>query len=121
MFLQMVHTRFDIILYTRAVNGVRAYFAMRAFETGVVDFEKYLKLPTKLTAPPYREGMSRAYWWQFLMISVIDATFAGLFVRNLSSWCVAALAGGVFFAIHAISYYGMSHAREQKEILGVGN
>ncbi len=28
MFLQIVHTRFDIILYTRAVNGVRAYFSM---------------------------------------------------------------------------------------------
>jgi hypothetical protein len=37
MFLSMINTRFDIILYTRTVNGVRAYFAMRAEQIGVAD------------------------------------------------------------------------------------
>src|SRR5215217_5716777 len=30
LFISMVNTRFDVILYTRAVNGVRAYFVQRA-------------------------------------------------------------------------------------------
>src|SRR5262249_29506058 len=56
MFLQMVHTRFDIILYTRAVNGVRAYFEMRAKECGVQEPAFFFKLPRDKYKPPYRES-----------------------------------------------------------------
>jgi len=39
MFLNMINMRSDIILYTRAVNGVRSYFKIRAEETGNTIFE----------------------------------------------------------------------------------
>src|SRR5581483_10118740 len=53
MFLAMINMRFDIILYTRAVNAVRDYFNMRATELGVSNFRSYLKLPTDKNKPPY--------------------------------------------------------------------
>ena len=40
MFLAMINTRFDIILYTRAVNAVRAYFVMRAERVGPKDLQE---------------------------------------------------------------------------------
>lgn len=118
MFLQMVHTRFDIILYTRAVNGVRAYFVMRASEIPVTDFARFLKLPIKMSVPPYRESPGRAYWWQFLMIGSINSVFLALATRNYLSWCWTSLVSIVFFGLHIGSYYGLSSSREKKEILG---
>jgi hypothetical protein len=53
MFLNMINTRFDIILYTRAVNGVRAYFKVRADEIGDTAFEIGRKLPVDKNKPPY--------------------------------------------------------------------
>lgn len=119
MFLQMVHTRFDIILYTRAVNGVRAYFDDRAKGIGIQDFQqKYLKLPTDMRRPPYREGPSRAYWWQFLLMSCVDSAFVLILSKNFLGWCAAVLFATIWLGIHAASYYGLSRTREQNEIPG---
>jgi hypothetical protein len=68
MFLNMINMRFDIILYTRAVNGVRSYFKIRAEETGNAIFEVGRKLPVDKNRPPYNEGFNRAYTWIFMMI-----------------------------------------------------
>jgi hypothetical protein len=117
MFVQMVHTRFDIILYTRVVNGVRAYFTARAEQAGVANLKQYLLLPTNTKAPSYRENLGRAYWWQFFMVAVVNSVFAGIFAQNQAHWgfwWVCALS----ILFHGACYYGFSVVRERKPILG---
>jgi hypothetical protein len=116
MFLQMVHTRFDIILYTRAVNGVRAYFVSRAFD--VKDVVQYLKLPRSQAVPPYREGPSRAYWWQFLLMSCINTFFLFILTRNVAGWWWTLSASALCFGVHPLAYVMLSRQRERREILG---
>ena len=125
MFLSMINTRFDIILYTRAVNAVRAYFKMRADLIGPVDFKQYLKLPTDKNKPPYFEG-SRAYTWLFTTISFLNSAYLWILFKNLqnkdllcwwSPWPLAI----VFFALHIFLYWLFSWIRTNKEIPGVIN
>ena len=118
MFLQMAHTRFDIILYTRAVNGVRAYFVNRAQQFTPDDVRQYLKLPTSQSRPPYREGPSRAYWWQFVLMICLNTFFLFIWVRNVSSWALTITATLACFAVHALAYLLLSRQRERREILG---
>jgi hypothetical protein len=126
MFLFMINTRFDIILYTRVVNAVRAYFKMRADELGLKDFKKYLKLPTDKHKPPYFEGFSRAYTWLFLIVSILNSVYALILFENLQNqdqlpfwgpWRLALL----FFALHLFLYCLFSWIRTRKEIPGVAN
>ena len=88
MFLSMINTRFDIILYTRTVNAVRAYFKMRAEQLELKDFHKYLKLPTDKFKPPYFEGFIRAYTWLFTAISFTNSRFiiASVGWRSVPRW-----------------------------------
>ncbi|HWY54171.1 MAG TPA: hypothetical protein VNZ03_06885 [Terriglobales bacterium] len=126
MFLSMINTRFDIILYTRTVNAVRAYFEMRAARLGQKDFRKYLKLPTDKFKPPYFEGFLRAYTWLFAMISFTNAAYALILFKNLQNkkllsclgpWWLATL----FFGLHLFLYWLFSEIRKRKEIPGVEN
>ena len=125
MFLSMINTRFDIILYTRAVNGVRAYFKMRADQIGQADLQKYLKLPTDKNKPPYFEGL-RAYTWLFAAVGIMNSGYALIFVKNLQNrglphflgpWLSAIL----LFALHLSLYWFFSWIRSRKEIPGVSN
>lgn len=125
MFLSMINTRFDIILYTRAVNGVRAYFKMRADQIGQADLLRYLKLPIDKNKPPYFEG-SRAYTWLFATVGIMNSGYVLIFVKNLQNrglphivepWPSAIL----FFAIHLGMYGFFSWIRTRKEIPGVGS
>lgn len=126
MFLSMINTRFDIILYTRTVNAVRAYFTMRAECVGPKDLQKYLKLPTDKNKPPYFEGFLRAYTWLFVTISFTNAAYALILLENLQNkgrlpfWGPWPLATS-FFALHLILYWLFSWIRKRKEIPGVGN
>ena len=123
MFLTMINTRFDIILYTRAVNGVRAYFAKRALEVGQADvFEAGRKLPIDKDKPPYNEGLSRAYSWLFAFISVINAGYSFIVLRNLRlTTAESAISACIYCAFHALLYRFLSKNREKKEIPGVQN
>ena len=126
MFLSMINTRFDIILYTRAVNAVRAYFKMRAERIGPQGFERFLKLPTDKNKPPYFEGFLRAYTWIFATIAFLDSAYALIFFENLKNkgllhcfgpWQLAVL----FFALHLVLYWLFSWIRTKREIPGVAN
>lgn len=126
MFLSMINTRFDIILYTRTVNAVRAYFVMRAEQVGPRDLQKYLKLPIDKHKPPYFEGFLRAYTWLFATISFTNAAYGLILFQNLQNkrvlpfwgpWRLATL----FFALHLFLYWLFSWIRKRKEIPGVGN
>lgn len=125
MFLSMINTRFDIILYTRAVNAVRAYFNMRADQIGQVGLQDYLKLPIDKNKPPYFEGL-RAYTWLFAAVGIMNSGFVFIFVLNLQNmglphlyapWIVA----GICFAFHVVLYSFFSWRRTKKEIPGVVN
>src|SRR5258708_37520875 len=51
MFLSLVNIRFDIVFYTRTVNGTRKYFMSRAENK----LDPYLFLPGDMRYPTYRE------------------------------------------------------------------
>jgi len=128
MFLNMINTRFDIILYTRAVNGVRLYFKLRAEEAGHVAFEIARKLPVEKNKPPYNEGWNRAYTWLFVLIGVVNSAYLYVVLQNLQrsqvwlKWC-GAVAVGVILSVflHFGAYMFLSSQRERKEIPGVAN
>jgi hypothetical protein len=126
MFLAMINMRFDIILYTRAVNAVRDYFSMRAAEINVRRFRNYLKLPTDKNKPPYFEGFSRSYTWIFILMGLLNSSYSLILLKNLATrkllpflgpWRIAL---GVFL-LHVLSYWWFSWMRTRKEVLGIKN
>jgi len=121
MFLALINIRFDIILYTRTVNGVRAYFSERANELGARETERFLKLPIDKSKPPYREGPRRAYFWQFLMVGLINTIFALIFLRNLTDWYPSVILSIAYLCLHILGYLFLSRARDKREILGTRN
>jgi hypothetical protein len=128
MFLNMINTRFDIILYTRAVNGVRAYFKVRADEIGDTAFEIGRKLPVDKNKPPYNEGWNRAYTWLFILIGFVNSAYFYVVLKNLErAQIVVTWRWGVREAVimsvvlHFCAYVFLSRQREQKEIPGVAN
>jgi hypothetical protein len=128
MFLNMINTRFDIILYTRTVNGVRAYFKIRAAESGNTAFEIGRKLPIDKNKPPYNEGWNRAYTWLFILIGFVNSAYLYIVLKNLERsqtfvtwrWGVRE---AVFFSVllHFCAYIYLSRQRERKEIPGIVN
>jgi hypothetical protein len=128
MFLNMINTRFDIILYTRTVNGVRAYFKVRADESGNTAFESGRKLPLDKNTPPYNEGWNRAYTWLFILIGFVNSAYFYVVLKNLErahvfvTWRWGVREGVVLSALlHLCAYLFLSQQREKKEIPGIAN
>jgi hypothetical protein len=128
MFLNMINTRFDIILYTRTVNGVRLYFKLRAEEVGNTAFESSRKLPVEKNKPPYNEGWSRAYTWLFILIAFVNSAYLYVVLENIKTSkpsfasCAAVPAGIVLSVLlHFGAYIFLSSQREKKEIPGIAN
>lgn len=123
MFLNMINTRFDIILYTRAVNGVRSYFKVRADEIGVTAFEVGRKLPINKNKPPYNEGWTRAYSWLFLLIGFVNSACFYVVLKNLErsqiliTWRWGVREGVVTcILVHLAAYMFLSRQREKQEM-----
>ena len=128
MFLNMINTRFDIILYTRAVNGVRLYFKIRADQASNTVFEAARKLPIDKNKPPYNEGWTRAYSWLFILIGLVNSAYLYVVLENIAGSRVVntwrwGLRGGVvlMILIHFGAYIFLSRQREKREILGIAN
>jgi hypothetical protein len=128
MFLNMINTRFDIILYTRTVNGVRAYFKTRADESGNTAFELSRKLPIDKNKPPYNEGWSRAYTWLFILIAFVNSAYFYVVLKNLEraqvfvTWQWGVREGVILLVlVHFCAYLVLSWQREKKEIPGIAN
>lgn len=112
MFLSLVNIRFDIVFYTRTVNGTRNYFMSRATETKL---EAYLFLPGDMRYPAYNETY-KAYWWQFLMIAIINSMYVTIVSLRLSGhWYVAIAVGALVFLVHTLAYYRLASRRDQKD------
>jgi hypothetical protein len=128
MFLNMINTRFDIILYTRTVNGVRAYFKVRADESGNTAFETGRKLPLDKNKPPYNEGWNRAYTWLFILIGFVNSAYFYVVLKNLEraqvliTWRCGVWEGVILAGLlHFCAYLVLSRQREKKEIPGIAN
>lgn len=82
MFIQV---RFNIILYMRAMNGIRRYFSRLG------DIGPALKLPKQQTVPPYLEKGSYIQW-AVLGMAAVNSLYlgAGLCTVNV----IVGLAGG---------------------------
>jgi hypothetical protein len=117
LFIHMMNTLFDLILYTRTVNGVRSYFVARSlYLTPSMTLPDFLKLPTDQRRPPYRQGPGEAYWWLFCLIAVINSAYAFVAgVNFLFTWGAVTVSCGLFF-LHVVIYYGFSGVRERREI-----
>ena len=107
MFLSMINTRFDIIYYTRTVNGARAYFAMRAKQIGVIDFEQFLVLPTNICEPAFFE-FYRAYSWIFLLMALVDSSYLLMCFLNFQTrgwWCWRPWEATLIFFLLHVGFY----------------
>ena len=117
MLLSMIHTALDATLYARTVNGIRNYFSERAKILGT-DLTPYLKMPRNMNQPKYFH--IRAFFWQVVMISAIDASYVAFGVQTV--WrghfpnCYAVLGGVLWVLLQVGAYLGFSHARQQKEV-----
>ena len=80
--LAMIHTAFDSVLYARTVNGLRKYFRDRAFSSGV-DLEPYLRMPLNIRKPRYFHF--RSFFYQHLLISLVNAAYMWVGISNLST------------------------------------
>ena len=116
LYIHMINTRFDIILYTRTVNGARAYFERSAPAFVAAGRDKYLKLPADTLRPAYREGLRRPYWWLFCLVAVVNSIYvfigAANYLTAFGTWSTAIAA----LALYGWAYYGLSAARESEEI-----
>jgi hypothetical protein len=107
MFLSLINIRFDIIFYTRTVNGTRAYFVNKDN-----NLSKYLMLPGDMRFPPYKETF-RAYWWQFLMIAIINSIYLGVALKARFSQYWPYKLTVAIFVLHFVAYYGLASMRHQ--------
>jgi hypothetical protein len=109
MFLSLINIRFDIIFYTRTVNGTRAYFMKKEAE-----LSKFLMLRGNMRFPRYQETF-KAYWWQFLMIAIINSIYilVALKLRFSQYWPYKVTA--MVFALHAIAYYGLAFKKNRRD------
>ena len=92
MLLSMIHTALDATLYARTVNGIRRYFFDRAAGMGS-DLKPYLKMPVESNRPKYFH--IRAFFWQVVLVSVLNASYISIGLRNLGFariWFYIALA-----------------------------
>lgn len=128
MFLNVINTRFDIILYTRTVNGVRSYFKIRADESDNTAFEAGRKLPIDKNKPPYNEGWNRAYTWLFILIGLVNSAYFYVVLKNLErsqilvTWRWGVREGVILWVLlHFCAYVFLSRQREKREIPGIAN
>lgn len=118
LYVAMVNTRFDIVLYTRTVNATRGYFLSRAKELGAEQFGPNLCLPTDRHIPSYRERF-RADWWSFMMMAFVNGAYAYLAMRNIWSSGTALLGTVSFAGLHVAAYEILAARRERQPIAGM--
>jgi hypothetical protein len=120
MFLSLINMRFDIIFYTRTVNGTRGYFIDRAKS---LNARYHLLLPDNMEFPAYQENPTKAYWWQFLMITLINTIYLGAGIKKFNFWTGTIVTSIVFFITHVVIYYFFAWRRKQdteKMLSGIG-
>jgi hypothetical protein len=111
MFLSLINIRFDIIFYTRTVNGTRAYFVNRSRG----ELTKYLLLPGNMRFPPYSETF-KAYWWQFSLIALINSAYIAVASRNLfGRWRFALILAALILIVHYLGYVRLARSRNQRD------
>src|SRR5882762_9243787 len=77
--------------------------------------KSYLFLPGDMRYPAYRETY-KAYWWQFLMIAIINSIYVTIVSLRLSGhWYIAIILGAFFFIVHIFAYYRLASRRDQKD------
>jgi len=109
MFLSLINIRFDIIFYTRTVNGTRAYFMKKQ-----KDLSKYLLLPGDMRFPSYQETL-KAYWWQFLMIAIINSIYVLVAVKIRFSQYWPYKVSATIFGLHVLAYYGLAISKNRRD------
>jgi len=115
MFIQI---RLTIVLYMRAVNAIRGYFAS-------ANTVNALRLPTSGNVPPYYEKGSYIKSGVIGM-ALVNAVYVvlgshGLLIPlgALLSWGVGIIAGLAWFVLH-LGYYKRSATGRQQRDTGVG-
>jgi hypothetical protein len=111
--LAMIHTAFDSVLYARTVNGLRKYFYDRAFCSGV-DLEPYLVMPLNRRKPRYFHF--RSFFYQHLLISLVNAAYMWVGIANLSRLGVALWVCVPVCFINITLYKLFAIVREWKQI-----
>lgn len=117
MFLSMVNTRFDIVLYTQTINATRKYFLERSKSGTSPNIEPYLRLPTDSTVPHYKERF-RSDWWLFLMMALVNSGYFFVLSWNLWGSCTPAHNAIAYLLLHLVAYEVLGFNREARPIVG---
>ena len=116
LLLSMIHTALDATLYARTVNGIRAYFMDRGAAVEIA-LDHYLKMPRDQNRPLYFHV--RAFFWQVVLVSVINSTYISLFAfSRLKSPCIASWAFFILLILQIVMYRLFCFLRQRKEISG---
>jgi hypothetical protein len=114
--MTIVSMRMEMILYERAVNDVRRYFAeIGKRKRGSLGISDFLILPTSDLFPPFYEPW-RDTFWQVLFIGFLDSLTLYVAIANLVSLdpLVLPIPAALYWALHWFGYWATARARESQ-------
>jgi hypothetical protein len=112
--MTIVTMRMEMILYKRAVNDVRRYFAeVDKGKRSIARISDFLILPTSDLYPPFYEPW-RDTFWQVLFIGFLDSLTLYIALANLVrlDLLVLTLPAGLYWALHWFAYWATARKRE---------
>ena len=112
--MTIVSMRMEMILYKRAINVIRRYFAeIAAGNSGIPGISGYLVLSTSDRTPPFYEPW-RDIFWQVLFIGFLDSFTLYISITNLISLdlVVLTIPAAVYWALHWFAYWATARRRE---------
>jgi len=114
--MMIVSMRMEMILYKRAVNDVRRYFAeIGKGDSGILGIADFLILPTSDLYPPFYEPW-RDTFWQVLFIGFLDSLTLYIAIANLVSLdlVVLTIPAALYWAFHWFAYWATARRRESQ-------
>ena len=114
--MMIVSMRMEMILYKRAVNDVRRYFAeIDTGNSGISGISDFLILPTSDLYPPFYEPW-RDTFWQVLFIGFLDSLTLYIAIANLVGLdlVVLTIPAALYWALHWIAYWATARRRESQ-------
>jgi len=111
--MMIVSMRMEMVLYKRAVNDVRRYFA--DIDRGKTAISGFLILPTSDLYPPFYEPL-RDTFWQVLFIGFLDSLTIYIALTNLVSLhlVVLTIPAAFYWALHWFAYWATARRRESQ-------
>jgi hypothetical protein len=112
--MTIVSMRMEMILYKRAINVIRRYFAeIDLGNNAAPGISNYLVLSTSDRTPPFYEPW-RDIFWQVLFIGFLDSFTLYISITNLVrlDLVVLAIPALIYWGLHWFAYWRAARSRE---------